>query len=136
MHELTTGLAGRPCCTSFGHDAVDRWSAVKKINAAAGLPEDWGTCKTCKGDAIDPAVKAAYEAWAEFEPPKGDGYQLWENVSEGSPVSPVFSTLDALCKWAATHATTFGSGRASAAELRRMLDAGFVHHQEGSAIFF
>ena len=28
------------------------------------------------------------------EPPTGDGWQLWENVSEGSPVSPVFATKE------------------------------------------
>ena len=33
------------------------------------------------------------------EPPKGDGYQLWETTSEGSPASPVFETLDKLCEW-------------------------------------
>lgn len=30
----------------------------------------------------------------EHEAPSGDGYQIWENVSEGSPVSKVFATED------------------------------------------
>lgn len=35
------------------------------------------------------------------DPPKGDGYQCWESTSEGSPISPVFKTLDELCAWLA-----------------------------------
>lgn len=134
MSELSTGLAGR-APSVFGHDAIDRWTAQKKIIAAAGLPEDWGICKTCKGDALDPAVKALHEAWEKFEPPTGEGFQLWETTSEGSPISPVFATLDALCEWAATNATTFGSCRASAADWKRMLNDGLVCHQQGNAVF-
>jgi len=33
------------------------------------------------------------------DPPDGPGYQVWENVSDGSPVSPVFETEDALAEW-------------------------------------
>lgn len=35
----------------------------------------------------------------DFEPPKGEGYQLWEDTSEGSPMSPVFETPEALADW-------------------------------------
>lgn len=31
----------------------------------------------------------------EMEPPKGDGWQLWQTVSDG-PVTPVFATADEL----------------------------------------
>lgn len=80
-----------------------------------------------------PEVMAASEAWEPSEPPVGDGFQLWETTSEGSPISPVFQTLEALCSWAATHATTFGDQRASADEWRSMLEADFVMHQEQTA---
>ena len=33
------------------------------------------------------------------EPPVGEGYQLWETVTEGSPMSPVFPSLEELCEW-------------------------------------
>lgn len=49
MAVFTTGLAGRPP-SPFGHDVIDQHTAVKKILKAAGLPENWGTCPTCKGD--------------------------------------------------------------------------------------
>ena len=71
----------------------------KKIREAAGLPEDWGICPVCKGSAIDPTVQDAYEAWESTEPPAGPGYQLWETVSEGSPISPVFSSREAFVEY-------------------------------------
>jgi hypothetical protein len=49
MLELTTGLAGRPPFI-FGHDTCDQHAAVRKIIAAAGLPETWGLCPECKGE--------------------------------------------------------------------------------------
>lgn len=136
MAELTTGLAGRECSRPFGHDACDRWSAEKKIIEAAGLDADkWGICPYCNGEAIDADIKEAYEAWQKYEPPTGEGYQLWENTSEGSPQSPVFKTLDELCGWCADNATTFGSSKASKESWLKMLDADFVCHQEGNMIF-
>ncbi len=33
------------------------------------------------------------------EPPEGEGWQLWETVSEGSPVSPVFESAEQLADW-------------------------------------
>lgn len=47
------------------------------------------------------------------EPPKGEGYQLWNTTSEGSPISPVFETLDKLCEWCEVNATTFGKFKAT-----------------------
>jgi hypothetical protein len=35
--------------------------------------------------------------WSK-EVPKGDGWQLWQTVSDG-PISPVFATADALIDW-------------------------------------
>lgn len=46
------------------------------------------------------------EQWFK-EVPKGRGYQLWENTTEGSPISPVFETLDSLCEWCENNATVF-----------------------------
>jgi len=42
--------------------------------------------------------------------PKGEGYQLWETTSEGSPMSPVFSTPEELAEWLEFNkASSFGS---------------------------
>lgn len=98
LSEFTSGLAGRKPLF-FGHDAIDRMHALDKIMTAAGLSEQWGSCPVCEGDGTDPAVKEAYEAWTKTEPPTGEGWQVWETVSEGSPVSPVFATDTALIAW-------------------------------------
>lgn len=99
--ELSTGLASRGP-GFLGHDAIDRWSATKKIIEAAGLdPDTWAVCRNCggKGDTATDEDRAAYEAWKLTELPAGDGWQLWETVSEGSPISPVFATADELASW-------------------------------------
>lgn len=70
------------------------------------------------------------------EPPKGEGYQLWDTTSEGSPISPVFETLDKLCKWCEVNATTFGKFKATKEEWKEMLQDGLVYHKEGNAIMF
>jgi hypothetical protein len=99
---ITTFLGGRPPSRSvFGHDSLDAWAAVKKLGKLAGLPDGWGTCAHCGGDGVDPANKAAYDAWEPTEPPEGEGYQIWETVSEGSPISPVFATPEELARYMA-----------------------------------
>ena len=70
------------------------------------------------------------------EPPKGEGYQLWNTTSEGSPISPVFETLDKLCEWCEVNATTFGKFKATKEEWKEMLQDGFVYHKEGNVIMF
>lgn len=135
MYELTSGLSERPCHRPLGHDAIDRWTATKNIIKAAGLPEDWATCKTCNGDAIHPEAREAVESWEKQEPPSGDGYQLWETTSEGSPVSPVFETLDKLCEWCESNATTFADNKVTSGEWKSMLSDGLVCHKEGNRVF-
>jgi hypothetical protein len=135
MAELTAGLAGRKPDGLFGHDASDRWSASSKIIEAAGLPKEWGTCKTCQGDAIHPEAKEDYDAWQQEEPPTGEGYQLWETTSEGSPTTPVFKTLELLCEYAADNCTTFATNKATKEQWMGMLDENFVSHKEGNVVF-
>lgn len=114
------------------HDGINRFILIefraKKYNV-------WGKCPHCDEDGrIWPeGVKAKYEAWEDYEPPTGEGYQLWENTSEGSPQSPVFATLDELCTWCATNATVFAGMKTTAEQWRQMLDAGFVAHTERAA---
>ena len=58
--------------------------------------------------------RAAADALEGFDPPAGDGWQMWENTSEGSPMSPVFETADALIDWLVdTGASYFGDTAAS-----------------------
>lgn len=107
IREVTDVLAGRPYRRPFGHDAIDRWHASKAIIQAAGLPEDWHLCPVCEGHNIHPDDIEASEAWESTEPPEGDGWQLWETTSEGSPQTPVCSTPEALAKYCAVHCSPF-----------------------------
>ena len=52
-----------------------------------------------------------------YEPPSGEGFQMWETTSEGSPQSPVFKTLEELCTWLEeTKASWFGNQTATKEE--------------------
>ncbi len=88
--------------------------------------EGWaiGKCECCSGEGhVWPSkeVKNQYDNWTESEPPAGEGFQLWETTSEGSPTSPVFETLDALCEYAAENCSTFADFKASKEEWKQML---------------
>ncbi len=119
----------------FGHDATNRDIVLKAELDRLGLP---AICDRCEGEGetwASPEDRKACEEWRAVEPPTGEGYQLWETTSEGSPISPVFATLEELCQWCETGATTFGTARATAQQWREMLDENFVYHREGNAIF-
>lgn len=105
MLELSEGLAGRPC-DFMGHDAIDRWNATKAIIEAAGLdPEEWGICDTCGGNAIHPDDQGKQEGWERTDPPTGEGWQVWETVSEGAPITPVCGDKEAMIEHLAAHGT-------------------------------
>jgi hypothetical protein len=134
MLDLTSGLAERG--PSFiGHDAIDNWTAYRKIVEAAGFdPKVWGICKTCKGEGMIKSKE--YKEWESYEPPEGEGFQLWETCSKGSPCSPVFETLDELCEYAEKNCTTFGSNKTTKEKWKEMLNEDFVRHEEGNMVFF
>jgi hypothetical protein len=78
---------------------------AKAIVEAAGLdPDTWGSCPTCEGEGTvgTPEQYAAAEAWERTEPPAGPGWQFWESVSEGAPISPVFPDREGLVDWLST----------------------------------
>lgn len=54
-------------------------------------------------------------------PPKGDGYQVWEFTTTGSPMSPVFETLDECCAWAEENLTIWAKQKATAKEWKALL---------------
>jgi hypothetical protein len=114
IRELGTGLAGRESGL-LGHDAVDRWRATDALIRAAGLdPKIWGLCPACNGHAsveAYPGQRADREKWERSEPPEGDGWQLWETVSEGSPISPVFADAEGLAQWLTTPDACWGAMR-------------------------
>lgn len=90
------GLAGGKL---RGMGGGDSWAIQKRLREMAGVPESFGECPVCGGEGIDPVVKEAYEAWEKTDPPEGPGFQLWETISEGSPISPVFPTEEAFIRY-------------------------------------
>lgn len=85
--------------SGFGHDALNQYICVKAKALRLGVEY---LCAHCDGSGEEwktNAHQSLYESWQRVEPPTGDGYQVWETVSEGSPVSPVFATADECVRW-------------------------------------
>ena len=88
--------------SGMGHDSINQWVVVSAECKKLGVSE---RCAHCKGEGtlwLSKEYRKKCDAWEREEPPQGDGWQVWETVSEGSPISPVFSTPEALAK----HMTT------------------------------
>lgn len=105
-----------------GHDGINRHVLVKFRCERLGIPY---LCSRCEGhgsvEKYD-GQRAEAEAWGPTEPPIGDGWQMWETTSEGSPTSPVFATAQELAAWcAASGASVFGSHTAPADEWLRII---------------
>lgn len=77
-------------------------------------PEDKWWCPQCEGEGIPMTPN--------IELPKGDGWQMWENVSEGSPISPVFETPEELARWLTDEeASSFADRTATYEQWLRMI---------------
>lgn len=98
----------------LSHDSINCHVCIEARCKRNGEP---CTCPICHGEGslwTSEKAKAAYNGWEPEEPPKGEGWQMWENVSEGSPISPVFDTPEHLAAWLAeTGASAMGNERAT-----------------------
>jgi hypothetical protein len=107
--EFVSGLAWRKS-GPFGNE-FRSYDIEKALKKTAGISsESWGICKVCDGHAVDPAIREAHEAWNKVEPPEGPAYQIWETVSEGSPVCPPFLDPMKLGKWMVANDTSVTRG--------------------------
>ena len=105
--------------TGMGHDSINCHIVVKAECERLGI-DRW--CPDCGGEGSvwdSPEDKARADAWTDFEPDEGPGWQLWETVSEGSPISPVFSSAGELARWLANDE---GSGAAGVAKWEQFLN--------------
>lgn len=80
----------------MGHDGCNRWILIEARAKRLGV---YGLCERCEGaghvyHSIE--QQKASEAWIPTEIPEGSWWQVWETVSEGSPVTPAFATAQEL----------------------------------------
>jgi hypothetical protein len=85
-------------------DSGSLWTLIKKRYADEGVSPDCSPCKGEGGTWPSDAVREAYEGWEREDPPKGDAYQIWQTVGEGSPISPPFATPEGLAQYMAGRA--------------------------------
>lgn len=83
--------------------------------------DDAGVCRICEkhrecDDCADYCIVYRHRNEWYREPPEGIGFQCWETTSEGSPISPVFASMEELCEWLAKNETIFAFRKADAAE--------------------
>lgn len=89
--------------SGFGHDSSNAWIVISAECDRLGYEK---SCKHCDGEGClwpTREIKQMAEDWTSIEPPTGEGYQIWETVSEGSPISPVFEKPEDLAEWMANH---------------------------------
>lgn len=65
--------------------------------------EGWdSSCPHCHGEGVlflNEEIKRLHDEFRWVEPPTGEGYQMWEDTSEGSPITPVFKTAEELAEY-------------------------------------
>ncbi len=95
----------------FGHDSINASICIKDRLKRSGVFDY--NCPACKGHGelkMPRKIKKAYGTWKDFEPPSGDGYQLWSTTTEGHPMSPVFDTPEKLAMYLSdNNVSSFGS---------------------------
>lgn len=112
------------------HDAINRMILVEFRCERLGIPLE---CSDCEGhgsleEFAGQRVEA--EAWEPIEPPVGEGWQMWETTSEGSPSTPVFATPEELAKHCAEHVSVFGREMADARQWLRIITGKDFAHVE------
>jgi hypothetical protein len=85
------------------HDAINQSIVIYGYLDRRNFPHECPHCKGEGGRYPDEETAKAAAAWKREDPPKGKGFQIWETVSEGSPISPVFEKPERLALWLVDH---------------------------------
>lgn len=104
---VTAEQVNRASLSSFGGSS-GLYVLSKHILEAQGKSD---TCSKCAGHGsfeAYPGQREEAEKWEMTEPPAGEGWQVWETVSEGSPISPVFADREGLIRWLMSPAYSWG----------------------------
>jgi hypothetical protein len=111
----------------MGHDSLNAYLVIKARCERLGVPY---RCLNCQGKGEfwpSPEAEKFYGGWEKVEPPAGEGWQMWETVSEGSPISPVFQSPEGLAWWLAeTGASVGGLRTASYQQWLAMIQVGWA----------
>ena len=120
----------------MGHGSINCYYVIKAKLVKEGKPY---SCSKCNGSGENwqsETAKNLYENWVKYEPPVGEGYQLWTTTSEGAPLTPVFKTLEELCEYCETEKiSVFGRETATKERWMTMLNENLVYHKEDNIIF-
>lgn len=87
--------------SGMGHDGLNQWVCVTERCARADIIVE---CLRCSGKGhlwATPEIERLADEWTPTEPPAGDGWQVWETVGEGSPITPVLPSAEALARYLA-----------------------------------
>jgi hypothetical protein len=82
--------------TGFGHGGAHQSICVRAECKRLGFEEK---CPRCDGEGTlwpSAEIKRRAKDFMPTPPPAGEGWQIWETVSEGSPVTRVFATREEL----------------------------------------
>lgn len=106
------------------------WQAGNKRSYAKGGPEfiphdeDRGIAAFCDWHGHPPAPNNYRPAWTEAE---RTHLQMYENTTEGTPISPVMPTAEELAHWLAdNNASAFGGQGASYESWLRVCNGGYA----------
>lgn len=104
-----------------GNDSINRWILIEARAKRLGV---YGKCQICNGEGTlphpDRTIRKLHKDWKEYEPPTGEGYQLWKTSIEGIPASPVFARVEDLADWCSENATIFADEKISSKKWLKM----------------
>lgn len=125
--------------------SLEKFKSIKGITKQVPeiLKYQGNVCNECDKKFNNCSESARYCVWHNedlkkiwyYDVPKGEGYQLWETTTEGSPKSPVFKMLDELCEWCEENANTFAEFKATKEQWMKMLGEGLVTHTKENFTF-
>lgn len=105
------------------HDTINQHIVCKARAERFGIDTN---CKHCNGKGgfwQSEEYQKKHDAWFDserFGPPAGTGWQVWETVSEGSPVTPVFETADELIEYLVKNGDEWDQRRAARGDTRSL----------------
>lgn len=106
----------------FPHFNLD-WELIKYHSEKEGWDS---SCPHCEGSGVlflNDEIKRLHEEFRWQEPPTGEGYQMWEDTSEGSPISPVFKTAEELAEYCEREGVSwFGGSTAKKEDWLRVIN--------------